>query len=43
MDSLSIEIFELGYSSGIGMGCKVLVATVICSLVIMFGRIAERA
>ena len=43
MDSLSVEIFEMGYSSGIDMGSKVLVAVVIVSLVIMFGRLAERA
>ena len=43
MDSVSIVIFEYGYSSGIDMGCKILVATVILSLVIMFGRLAERA
>jgi hypothetical protein len=43
MDSVSIEIFEMGYSSGIDVGGKVLVATLIISLVICIGRLAERA
>ena len=43
MDSLSIVIFEYGYSSGVDMGTKILVGIVVISLVIMFGRIAERA
>lgn len=43
MDSLSVEIFEMGYSSGVDVGCKILVATLIISLVIALGRLAERA
>ena len=43
MDSVSVEIFNTAYSSGVDMGVVVLRTTIIVSLVIMFGRLAERA
>ena len=43
MDSASVEIFNTAYSSGVNMGIVVLRTVIIVSLVIMFGRLAERA